>query len=236
MQPVISRKSRVIAVLPAMFVPVIAAYIYFIMFNDTKFAVFIYFIAKCFILLWPIMAHLYIIKGKVIIGGFRIKHHIGAIPMGLGTGLIAFATIFGLYQWSPLGTYILNYAPKIIAQIKGQGFAEHYIALALFITVFHSLLEEYYWRWFVYGHLSKLISHRPAAIIGSIAFAGHHYVVLSQFISPWGTFWLGSAVGLGGYFWCYLYREQKTLVGSWACHLVIDAIIMIIGYKILFPL
>jgi len=235
MQPVISKKSRVIAVIPALVVPVIGAYIHFVLFNDTKFAEFIYLLTKCFLLAWPIVAHLYIIKGKVIVGGFRIKHHIRALPIGLGTGLIAFGTIFGLYQWSPLGAYVLSYAPKIIAQITEQGFVEHYVALAIFITIFHSLIEEYYWRWFVYGHLSKLMSSRTAAIVSSIAFAGHHYVILSQFISPWGAFWMGNAVGVGGYFWCYLYREQKTLAGCWACHLVIDAIIVIIGYKILFP-
>ena len=42
-----------------------------------------------------------------------------------------------------------------------------YLLLAVFYSAIHSLLEEYYWRWFVFGRLSQLCKLPTAIAISS---------------------------------------------------------------------
>ena len=62
-----------------------------------------------------------------------------------------------------------------------------YVVLAAFLAVVHSLLEEYYWRWFVFGRLRRLVSSPAAILISSLAFMAHHVVVLGRFFP--NDFW-----------------------------------------------
>ena len=59
--------------------------------------------------------------------------------------------------------------------------------MALFISVFHSLLEEYYWRWFVFGRLERSLPLAAAIGISSLAFMAHHVFVLAYYFP--GRFW-----------------------------------------------
>lgn len=112
-----------------------------------------------------------------------------------------------------------------------------FVAFTVFLSLAHSLLEEYYWRWFVFGGLRAAWPFWPAALLGSLAFAGHHVVVLAVYFPSafWTTvlpFSLG--VAIGGVVWCWLYERSGSLVGPWLSHVVIDAALMAVGYHLLF--
>ncbi len=69
-----------------------------------------------------------------------------------------------------------------------------YAALGLFYSLCHSLLEEYYWRWFVFGHLRLLTRFWPAAIASALFFACHHVIVLAVYFGATSPItWLFSA-------------------------------------------
>jgi len=105
---------------------------------------------------------------------------------------------------------------------------------SILFCLFHALLEEYYWRWFVFGGLLKYFSPILAGIIASIGFGLHHFIVLAQYFPFWITLLLGIAVIGGGLFWCLLYYKTKTILGNWLSHIFVDAVIMGIGYVMLF--
>jgi membrane protease YdiL (CAAX protease family) len=113
--------------------------------------------------------------------------------------------------------------------------AWEYALLAGFYSLAHSLLEEYYWRWFVFGQLRGLSRPLPAVAVSAAAFAGHHVIVLSAYFGGWtlGTALLSAAVGAGGIFWAWLYERSGSLLGPWLSHLLIDAGIFWIGYELL---
>lgn len=114
------------------------------------------------------------------------------------------------------------------------GFYHHFWIFAFFICVIHSLIEEYYWRWFVYGWTRKLMNPKWAMILASLAFGFHHFVITIQYFHLiWGVIF-GFAVVLGGLIWCYMYERQKSILGSWICHMFTDVGIMFVGYQILF--
>src|SRR5262249_22023903 len=111
--------------------------------------------------------------------------------------------------------------------------------LAGFIAVIHSVLEEYYWRWFVFGRLRRLIRPASAAALASLAFMGHHVVVLAVFIPGWERFFtlalpLAFGLGVGGAVWSWLYHRSGSIYAAWISHLIIDASIMAVGYEMVF--
>jgi membrane protease YdiL (CAAX protease family) len=123
---------------------------------------------------------------------------------------------------------LFNAAAELIEKkIAGFGIktAVAYFLMSGFYSLFHSLLEEYYWRWFVFRQLEKVTSLWPAIIVSAIGFTLHHIVVLSVFFQ--GANWLivlfGTAIAIGGAFWAWLYHRSDSIFDTWLSHLIIDA-------------
>jgi hypothetical protein len=47
------------------------------------------------------------------------------------------------------------------------------------------------------------------------------------------AFFLGSCVGIGGVLWSVLMVKQRSLLGAWMSHMVVDIGIMIIGARLM---
>ncbi len=99
----------------------------------------------------------------------------------------------------------------------------------------HSLLEEYYWRWFVFGQLRRLTTFLPAAVVSSLAFMAHHVVILAVYFPDYFVvavlpFSLGIAVG--GFVWAWLYERNGSVYAPWLSHLLVDAAIFVIGWDL----
>jgi uncharacterized protein len=127
-------------------------------------------------------------------------------------------------------------APLIHEKIAGFGIDSiwKYALLAAFYSLFHSLLEEYYWRWFVFAQLRRLVPLWPAIVVSALGFMAHHVVVLGQFFqqTPWVAWLLASAVAVGGVFWAWLYERTGSLLAPWLSHLLIDAGIFWVGCEL----
>ena len=98
----------------------------------------------------------------------------------------------------------------------------------------HSLLEEYYWRWFVFGQLYKNWSLSLAILVSSVGFMAHHVVLLATFFG-WGsplTYLFSFGVAIGGAFWAWLYASSRSLLGPWLSHMLVDVAIFLIGYDL----
>jgi membrane protease YdiL (CAAX protease family) len=99
-------------------------------------------------------------------------------------------------------------------------------------------LEEYYWRWYVYGELRRGVPPGIALVVSGLAFSSHHVIILAVYL-PGEYFWtltmgLSSAVAFGGIFWAWLYQRTRTLLGPWLSHALVDAGLMCVGYDLLF--
>ena len=115
------------------------------------------------------------------------------------------------------------------AKVEDLGISHHDFLFAIFIAFAHSLLEEYFWRWYVFSRLKRLCSIKRAHGLAALAFALHHYVILSCFFSWQLTFFLGTCVGIGGLIWTLQSEYHKSLLGSWVSHIIIDISIFVIG-------
>ena len=159
------------------------------------------------------------------------------IALGLTWGLAVAAAMVGLYGlWlRPAG--LLGEAAVAIARKAGNlGLKTPgvFAAAGLFYAVVHSLLEEYYWRWFVFGQLRRTLSLALAAGLSGVAFGTHHFLLVGAFFGPSspGTWLLGSAVILGGAIWAVIYEVRGNLYACWLSHALIDAAIFAVGYDL----
>jgi uncharacterized protein len=160
------------------------------------------------------------------------------LAFGLAFGLIAGGAALGLYYGVLRDSSILQETPaKVLGKLREAGYASvgGFIGVASFISIVHSLLEEYYWRWFVFGWLKRHMKIWLAGVLASLAFAAHHVIVLAVYFPGLGEFFtlvlpLALGVAVGGGVWCWIYQRTGTLYAAWISHVLIDAAIMLIGY------
>ena len=168
------------------------------------------------------------------------RPHFKGIGLGIGFGLLVGVGMVGLYSIG-LENWLAATGAATMIRLKIEEFNAaspgRYAALASFLAVAHSLLEEYYWRWFVFGRLRRLVSFPAAIGLSSLAFMAHHMVVLGRFFP--NDFWsaavpLSLCIAIGGAFWAWLYDSSGSIYTVWVSHLLVDAAIMAVGYDMVF--
>jgi membrane protease YdiL (CAAX protease family) len=157
------------------------------------------------------------------------------LTFGLAVALGMLALYFFALRGSPLLADTAEEVRLKVAQL-GVGTPLAFLGLALFLSLAHSLLEEYYWRWYAYGRLREWLPIGWANFLAGLAFASHHLIVLAVF-SP-GRFWtkavpLGACIVVGGMFWAWLYQRSGSVLGPWLSHALIDSAIFVIGWDLI---
>jgi len=217
----------------AMGLPFLGAWMYFVLFSESSFARVVYIFTKGFTLVWPGAVWLLVEKKKISLKTIFRRGHLRALSAGFVSGFIIGLALLALYRFSFLGSFMQSHSGEIRSRVEDLGFLEHFFVYALFLSVGHSLLEEYYWRWYIFGGLSQLIKPGGAYLGAGLSFAAHHYIVLGSCLPLVPTVIFGTAVGLGGVWWCWLYRRYESLAGCWMSHLLVDGAIMVILYDLL---
>lgn len=217
----------------AMVVPFAASVFYFVLFSEYFFARVIYAGTKVFTLVWPVISVWLIFRTTLPKIQIALEKHRKAIPLGIILGIAIVLLMLGLMQ-TPLGEVVTGSSENIRNKARELGILEYYWSFALFLSLIHSLIEEYYWRWFVFGHLREVLHVFSAHLLAGISFAAHHVIIATQFFPiPWGIV-LGGLAGAGGILWSVMYDKQQTLMGAWICHVIVDLGILAIGHNILF--
>jgi membrane protease YdiL (CAAX protease family) len=221
-----------LAVVPAMLVPALGAYGYFVFYREADTARLAYGATKVFTLLWPVLAVL-LVQRERWPAWPPAWINARALPLGLISGLGIAVGMLGLMR-TPLWEVLSAGQASIRLKSESFGFLRYYWLFGLLLSLFHSLLEEYYWRWFVFGRLRRVLPLAAAHGLAGAAFAAHHIVIASVYFGPvWGVA-LGTLVGGGGVIWSVLYVKQRTLVGAWVSHIFVDLGLMLIGHRLLF--
>ena len=159
------------------------------------------------------------------------------VLLGLAFGLAVGALMLGLYYFvlGPRGFFI-GPADEVRQKIAEFGIktVAGFAVMGLFYSLIHSLLEEYYWRWFVFGQIRRQMPLWPAIAISSVGFTLHHILVLARYFG-WASLatWLFVAgIAIGGAAWAWLFERSKSLYGPWISHLMVDAAIFWIGFEL----
>ncbi len=207
------------------FVQAIGSFLYFVLLENETAIQFTYTATKTIMVFAPL---------ALLLCGFKMpsptkgKEHSRSLFLGIGSGAGIFVLILIVYQL--FFSVFAPYAPALFAKIVEVGIWEYYWIAAIGISLVHSLLEEYYWRWYIVKGLETHLAFFPSLLIGNALFTLHHYLILSQFVSLPLTFLLGTCVGLGGCLWSLIYRKTGSLLGAWVSHVFADLAIFIVGY------
>jgi hypothetical protein len=159
------------------------------------------------------------------------------VLLGLAFGAAVLAAILGSYYFWLQPAGLLAPAGQAIADkvthfgVTGPaGFA----VMGIFYSLVHSLLEEYYWRWFIFGRLRRLLPLPAALLLSSLAFTAHHVIVLAFYFgwrSP-ATVAFSLGVAVGGLVWAWIYHRSGSLLGPWLSHALADTAIFAVGYSL----
>jgi len=223
-----------IAVLPALVIPFLGALLYFVWFADSNWVQKVYAGVKLYTIVWPVIAVWWILREDL--KGFRglLVFRKRILMEGTGWGLVISVAIMAVLV-SPFGEAVRDQAGAVRLKAEQMGVVSHFILFGLFISLLHSFLEEYYWRWFVFGHLHRFLKSKVLAhVVGALAFASHHIVVTTQFFDGAMGWVFGIAVGAGGGIWSCLMIRHRSLIGSWISHVIVDLTLMSIGYWLIF--
>jgi membrane protease YdiL (CAAX protease family) len=167
------------------------------------------------------------------------RPHLRGMAAALAFALVVAAGIFVLYFaiLKPAGLFE-DTGPKIAHWLTefNANTAATYFTMAFFVSILHSFMEEYYWRWFAFGWLRRHIPLPVAIVLSSLAFMSHHVLVLAYYLP--GHFWTAAVpfslcVAGGGIVWAWLYHRYNNLYAVWLSHLLIDAAIMVVGYDMI---
>ena len=167
-----------------------------------------------------------------------VWHGMGA---GLAFGVVTVLAILALYYFGLRGSELFTVAGhKANAWLDQQKLnsANGFLAIAGFVCLVHCPLEEYYWRWFVFGRLRRHMPWGWAAVVSGFAFMGHHVILLAYYFP--GNFWLVAmpfslGVAVGGMVWAWIYQVSGSIYAPCVSHSLIDVALMVVGYDLLLP-
>src|SRR3989338_50406 len=218
-----------IVFLSTIFIQLIGTVFYFVILKNPAAIQPVYVITKGVMLLSPVVL--------VFLFGFLLaplcrKRTIGA---SVGWGVLSGLAISGLtiLVYVAFQDALLPFAGNVREKIADVGIAEHYLLAALGISLAHSLLEEYFWRWYVVRGLEARLSANASLWIGGWLFALHHYILLSQFFGLGMTIVFGTFVGIGGVMWSLIYRRTGSLLAPWLSHALVDGTLFYIGFLLI---
>ena len=152
---------------------------------------------------------------------------------GLIIDLLMFVVILTVYwlfirHW--IDTDIVR--PKIQAIIKIN--PRKFIFGALYFTLINALIEEYFWRWFIYLRCEELVSSKIAVVITALFFTLHHTIGLAAF-TDWRTTVIGSlAVFIAGMVWSEYYRRYRSVWSNYLSHAIAELALHIVAWQVFF--
>ncbi len=229
-----SKRTRWLVVGPALVLPLMASFFYFVLFPGTAFGNAFYTAIKIFLLTWPVIATWLILRERFTRERPGLFHRRKSMLVGALFGLAVVGLMLLLKEFTPMGEVLQQNGARIRERVEGLGMLHHFTLAAFAISIVHAGLEEFYWRWFVYGNLRHLVSQPWAHGLAATGFLSHHIVITSQFFPLGFAIFLGICVGIGGVFWSWLYQKHRTLWGAWFSHMIVDFGIFWIGYQLLF--
>jgi membrane protease YdiL (CAAX protease family) len=168
------------------------------------------------------------------------KPRLEGLGLALAFGLAVAAGTVLLYYVFLRDTSVFQDSPARIKSVLARFGADSplgFVVFACFVTVPHSLLEEYYWRWFVFGQLRRLVARAWAIGLSSLGFAAFHVFPLNAYLS--GHFFsavlpFAACVAAGGAIWAWLYERTGSIYAPWLSHVIVDASLFVVGYDLFF--
>lgn len=156
------------------------------------------------------------------------------LVLGIGLGLLMSAVV--LLAFESLSDVARNeMLSRVAKKISVLKIAEHFLLYGIVLSFVHSLLEEFYWRFFVFNAWKTKLPKNAfsAHIVAGLAFTLHHFTVTVHYFDLSFGLILGLGVWAAGVIWSYVYIKERSLLGVWISHIIVDVALISIGFKAL---
>ncbi len=189
----------------------------------------IFFISKIWILLLPLLWHVFVDKRKLSLsipkrGGFVVAALLGIV--------ISFM-ILALYF--TMGRYLIE--PKMVKDMAaklGLDDLRTYLFGAIYWVLVNAALEEYVWRWFVVEKCKSLFSVNAAILFSALCFTIHHAIAMWIYFNFLLVLIASAGVFIGGVIWSWCYNKYRSIWPGYLSHAIVDLAVFIIGYILIF--
>lgn len=106
---------------------------------------------------------------------------------------------------------------------------DNFIWIAIYISFINSLLEEFFFRGFIFLNLRKASGRKSAYIISAFAFSIYHVAIMGSWFNP--IIFIVAMIGLfiGGIIFNYLNEKSENIYNSWIVHMMANFAINTVG-------
>lgn len=150
----------------------------------------------------------------------RFKATSKSVLLGVGSGLLFFLFIFGGLNW--LHVYLLDIEQLRVLLWEWGFSARGEIWLVLVLLVANPILEEVYWRGFIYEKLRKAGTARYAILMTAAFYTLYHLLSVIPIFN--GMYGLIAAVPvlIAGVFWGYVREKTGSITSAIIGHVLSD--------------
>ena len=157
---------------------------------------------------------------------FRFRRE-GLLP-ALGLGAAVYAVILGGYfllrGW-------IDFSGIVDSLSSGAGVNKNnFLFVSLYISFINSLLEEFFFRGFLFANLKASSTCRFAYIFSSLMFALYHVAMMIGWFHPAVTLLLIAGLTAGGMIFNFLNEKQENICTSWLVHMFANFAINTVGF------
>jgi len=146
--------------------------------------------------------------------------------LGIAVFLLIIGTYIILKQYIDIDTLINEFEGKYKIN------KSNIVYYGLYITFINSLMEEFFFRGFIFLNIKKLEFRKTAYILSSMAFSIYHIANFQNWFSIALFILVSIGLFVGGIIFNYLDDKQQTFLNSWFVHICADLAIILIGFKI----
>lgn len=149
-----------------------------------------------------------------------------SLSLGLGVYAIIMASYFTLSQFIDLASI-----KKVLIADFGVT-RKNFIFVAIYISFINSLLEEFFFRGFLFLELLEKTTRKTAHIISAGFFSIYHIAIMGKMFQPYIFALAMLGLFVGGLIFNYLNEKNKTILNSWIVHMMANFAINHVGLMV----
>lgn len=176
--------------------------------------------------LLPFIIQHYLLKSKFSIG-IKKSERKDIFLWSVFVFVIIFAASFALKSFLDIEAISSDFSNRMMLSNRDMIIAGVY-------TIFvNSLIEEYFFRGFIFQELLKQGWHKSTFIISSAAFAVYHVSIFEAWFGIGLMMLMLLGLFAGGLIFAYFVKKTESILASWFIHVSADLALIIFGLWVL---
>ncbi|BBM82164.1 CPBP family intramembrane glutamic endopeptidase [Candidatus Uabimicrobium amorphum] len=189
----------------------------------------IYSISKIVIIVLPIVLWHRVCKSLTEFKkriGWKKTNGIYGVTTGVATAILIIACYYILFTSLD--------ASLLYNKLKELNLIAYFWIMAVFISLWNSFIEEYYWRAFILNEQSTYSDKKLlVCVINGVLFGLHHFIILNVYFDVLLALLFTAGASVGGFLWAWLRLRGVSIIDCYISHVFADLAIMWIGWDMI---